>query len=146
MFAFTLILLFGFFGQRKNWDIFKIVFLLGSAAVSKVFDLFESEQVVENVRKVTPYLEKKLDELVEKYDCFTTRRGLGLMQGIVSTIAPGKIAKKALEHGLLVISAGSDVVRLVPPLVIEKEHVDEMIAKLEKTVEEKMVQEEKPVQ
>lgn len=105
-------------------------------AISTVLDIYEETQLVNHVKEISAYLEAKLDALVEKYDCFKTRRGLGLMQGIVSTIAPGTIAKKALEHGLLVISAGSDVVRLVPPLVIEKEHVDEMIAKLEKTVEE----------
>ena len=105
-------------------------------AISTVLDIYEETQLVNHVKEISTYLEAKLDALVEKYDCFTTRRGLGLMQGIVSTIAPGTIAKKALENGLLVISAGSDVVRLVPPLVIEKEHVDEMIAKLEKTIEE----------
>lgn len=105
-------------------------------AISTVLDIYEETQLVNHVKEISAYLEEKLDALVEKYDCFTTRRGLGLMQGIVSTIAPGTIAKKALEHGLLVISAGSDVVRLVPPLVIEKAHVDEMIAKLEKTIEE----------
>jgi len=41
---------------------------------------------------------------------------------------------KALENGLLVISAGSDVLRLVPPLVITKENIDEMIEKLEKSL------------
>ena len=105
------------------------------AAVSKVFDLFESEQVVENVRKVTPYLEKKLDELVEKYDCFTTRRGKGFMQGlVVEGRTVGSIVTKAIENGLLVISAGSNVLRMVPPLVITEADVDEMIAKLEKAL------------
>ncbi len=105
------------------------------AAVSKVFDLFESEQVVENVRKVTPYLEKKLDELVEKYDCFTARRGKGFMQGlVVEGRTVGSIVTKAIENGLLVISAGSNVLRLVPPLVITEADVDEMIAKLEKAL------------
>ena len=105
------------------------------AAVSKVFDLFESENVVENVRKVTPYLEKKLDELVEKYDCFTARRGKGFMQGlVVEGRTVGSIVTKAIENGLLVISAGSNVLRLVPPLVITEADVDEMIAKLEKAL------------
>lgn len=105
------------------------------AAVSKVFDLFESEQVVENVRKVTPYLEKKLDELVEKYDCFTARRGKGFMQGlVVEGRTVGSIVTKAIENGLLVISAGSNVLRMVPPLVITEADVDAMIEKLEKAL------------
>ncbi len=105
------------------------------AAVSKVFDLFESEKVVQNVRKVTPYLEKKLDELVDKYDCLTARRGKGFMQGlVVEGRTVGSIITKAIENGLLVISAGSNVLRLVPPLVITEENVDEMIEKLEKAL------------
>ena len=102
------------------------------AAVSKVFDIFEKDYIVEHVRELTPYLEQKLDELVEKYDCFAARRGKGFMQGLVVTGRPvGEVVNKALANGLLVISAGKDVLRLVPPLVIEKEHIDEMIEKLE---------------
>lgn len=109
---------------------------LACAAVSKVMDLFEENQIVEHVKEITPYLEEKLDELVAKYDCFASRRGMGLMQGLVVTGQPvGEIVKKAIAEGLLVISAGSDVLRLVPPLVIEKEHIDEMITKLKKAVE-----------
>lgn len=104
------------------------------AAVSKVFDLFESEKILEHVKKVSAYLEEKLDALVQKYDFLTARRGKGLMQGIVITGRPvGEIVSKAIENGLMVISAGSDVLRLVPPLVITERDVDEMIEKLEKS-------------
>ncbi len=108
---------------------------LACAAVNKVMDLFEENQIVEHVKEITPYLEQKLDELVESCDCFASRRGMGLMQGLVVTGRPvGGIVTKAIEEGLLVISAGSDVLRLVPPLVIEKEHIDEMINKLKKAI------------
>lgn len=104
------------------------------AAVSKVFDLFESEKITEHVIEVSAYLEKKLDALTEKYDFLTARRGKGLMQGLVVSGRPvGEIVTKAIENGLLVISAGSDVLRLVPPLVITEADVDEMIEKLEKS-------------
>lgn len=104
------------------------------AAVSKVFDLFESEKILEHVKKVSAYLEEKLDTLVQKYDFLTARRGKGLMQGIVVTgRSVGEIVSKAIENGLMVISAGSDVLRLVPPLVITERDVDEMIEKLEKS-------------
>lgn len=104
------------------------------AAVSKVFDLFEEHGIVEHVREVGGYLEEKLDALVEKYDFIECRRGKGLMQGLVIKGRPvGEIVVKSLEEGLIVITAGSDVLRLVPPLVIEKEHVDEMVEKLEQT-------------
>lgn len=102
------------------------------AAVSKVFDLFEEQQILEHVQKITPYFEEKLNSLVEKYDFLTQRRGKGLMQGLVVTGRPvGEIVAKALENGLVVISAGSDVLRFVPPLIITKEQIDEMVEKLE---------------
>ena len=104
------------------------------AAVTKVFELFEKNHIVDHVNELTPYLEKRLDKLVEKYDFLSARRGKGFMQGLVVTgRSVGEILKKALENGLIVLSAGSDVIRLVPSLVIEKEHIDEMIEKLEKS-------------
>ena len=107
------------------------------AAVSKVFDLFESEKIIEHVNEIAPYFEKKLDELMQKYDCITARRGKGLMQGLVigNGVKVGDITKEALNHGLIVISAGSDVLRMVPPLIIEKQHVDEYIQKLSETID-----------
>lgn len=105
------------------------------AAVSKVFDIYESDHILEHVRELTPYLEEKLDEIVDKYTCVSARRGKGFMQGLVIQGMPvGNIVKKALENDLLVISAGSDVLRMVPPLVIRKEEIDEMIEKLEKSL------------
>lgn len=102
------------------------------AAVSKVFDLFEEHDIVGHVRKTAPYLEKKLDELVEKHDCFTARRGKGFMQGLVVSGRPvSELVKAALANGLIVLSAGSDVLRLVPPLVITEKDIDEMVEKLE---------------
>lgn len=104
------------------------------AAVSAVFEEFEKLNLLKHVNEITPYFEQKLDELVEKFDCITARRGMGLMQGLVCTLPVGQVAAKALENGLIVISAGSDVIRFVPPLIIEEKHVDEMIDKLTKTL------------
>lgn len=105
------------------------------AAVSKVFDIFEQDHILVHVQELTPYLEEKLDTLVEKYPIVAARRGKGFMQGLVIEGATvGSVVTKALENGLLVISAGSDVLRLVPPLVITKENIDEMIEKLEKSL------------
>ena len=105
------------------------------AAVSKVFDIFEQDGILAHVQELTPYLEEKLDTLVEKYPIVAARRGKGFMQGLVIEGATvGSVVTKALENGLLVISAGSDVLRLVPPLVITKENINEMIEKLEKSL------------
>ena len=106
------------------------------AAVSKVFDIFEKDQILSHVQGLTPYFEEKLDELVAKHDCAETRRGKGFMQGIVIKGRPvGDVVKKALAKGLLVISAGSDVLRLVPPLVITKEDIDKMAEILDECME-----------
>lgn len=105
------------------------------AAVSTVFDLFEKQKILDNVHEVTPYLEEKLDALVAKYDFLTARRGMGLMQGLVCKLPVGQVSARALEQGLIIITAGVDVIRMVPPLVIEKKHVDEMTQKLEKALQ-----------
>ena len=98
---------------------------LCTAAVSKVFDMFEKEDLIGHVKELTPYFEKTLDELVEKYDFITGRRGLGLMQGLVLTIPVKEVVTKALlEEQLVVLSAGADVLRLLPPLVITEKDVD----------------------
>ncbi|MEL7649047.1 MAG: aspartate aminotransferase family protein [Sedimentibacter sp.] len=113
------------------------------AAVSKVFDMFQSENVLENVKEVTPYLESELDKLVSLYDFIKERRGKGFMQGIEFSVPVGDIILKAQEKGLIIITAGKNVVRLVPPLVITKEHVDEMITKFKSAIEETILSTEK---
>lgn len=102
------------------------------AAVEKVLDLYESEGIVRHVQEITPYLEEKLEGLKERFSCITGRRGKGLMQGLVigDGVNVGDIVKAALTEGLLVISAGSNVLRIVPPLIITKAHIDEMTEKL----------------
>jgi len=107
---------------------------LAGAAVSKVFDIYEEEDIIGHVQRISEYLEEQLDKLVKKYDFIDSRRGKGLMQGLVIKNRPvGDIVTKALENGLIIITAGSDVLRFVPPLVIEKEDVDEMIRLLERS-------------
>lgn len=104
------------------------------AAVSKVFDIYDKERILEHVKEVSGYLIKKLDLLVEKYECVTGRRGAGLMQGLILNKAANPVILKALENELILITAGENIIRMVPPLVIKKKHVDEMIEKLEKSL------------
>ena len=107
---------------------------LACMAVKKVIELYEKNQIVEHVNKVSAYLTQRLDKLTEKYDCIVERRGKGLIQGIVLKENPSDVIKKALEEGLLIITAKGNTIRFVPPLIIEKEHVDEMLVKLEKAL------------
>lgn len=106
------------------------------AAVDKVLEMMEREDITGHVKEIAPYLEQKLDELVAKYDFLTARRGMGLIQGVVCEKPVGEVAAAALEKGLVVITAGSDVLRFVPPLIIGKEHVDEMALKLDAVLAE----------
>ncbi|MDD3205458.1 MAG: aspartate aminotransferase family protein [Lachnospiraceae bacterium] len=100
---------------------------LATAAVNKVLDLFEENHIIENVKEVSGYLEKQLDALVESFDCIETRRGSGLMQGLVCKQPVGEVITKALDKGLILINAGTNIIRFVPPLIIQKKNVDEMI-------------------
>ncbi len=100
---------------------------LVTSAVNAVFDIYEEENILENVKNVGAYLEEKLDELVNENKNIVLRRGKGLMQGLVLKTPVGDTINKAIEKGLLVISAAGNVLRLLPPLIITKENVDEMI-------------------
>lgn len=103
-------------------------------AVEQVLHIIEKEQILQHVNEISTYLESKLDKLVAESDVIETRRGKGLMQGLVLKKPVGDVVKNALEEGLIVISAGGNVLRMVPPLVITKSHVDEMITKLKKAL------------
>lgn len=105
---------------------------LVTAAVSKVFDMFESYKLVDHVKEVSAYLEEKLEELVKEYDFVIERRGKGLMQGLELSKPVNNIIGEAMNNGLIVISAGANILRFVPPLVITKEDVDTMITILKK--------------
>ncbi len=100
---------------------------LACAAVSKVLELFENENILENVKSVGAYLGEKLDGLAQRYDFIREGRGEGLMRGLAFTIPVREIISRALDKGLILINAGADVIRFVPPLVITREHVDEMM-------------------
>ena len=106
------------------------------AAVSKVFDLMESMDLTNHVRKVGAYLYEKLEGLKDTCPVITDHRGVGLMQGLEFSVPVGPLVKSALSEGLILISAGANVIRFVPPLVITEEDVDEMIGILEKLLKE----------
>ncbi len=105
------------------------------AAADKVLELFEEKNLVAHVREIGQYLWEELEALAGRLDCVAAHRGKGLMQGLELSMLVGPVVKTALlEEHLVLISAGSQVIRFVPPLVIEKEDVDEMIVRLERAV------------
>ena len=105
---------------------------LACTAVKKVIEIFEKEDIVGHVRKIAPYLEKRLQELADEFDCITERKGKGLMQGLAFTKPVAEINQKAVADGLLVIQAQGNVIRFLPPLIVEEKHIDEMIEKMKK--------------
>ena len=109
---------------------------LACAAINKTLDLFEENHIIEHVNLVGKYLEEQLDKIAAEYDCITARRGKGLMQGLEFDKPVGEIIKKAIEKGLLLISAGTNVIRFLPPLIINEEEIDAMIAMLKDAIDE----------
>lgn len=108
---------------------------LATAAAAAVLSLFEQKQIISHVNEITPYLSGKLDEVVERHDLAVAHRGMGLLRGVEFSVPVAPIVKNALlEQKLVLIGAGSHVIRFVPPLVIEKEQIDEMIAGLDKAI------------
>ena len=103
---------------------------LACAAVAKTVEIFEREDIVAHVREIGAYLKERLKELAAESDQALECRGIGLIQGIKVKKPVGEIINRALERGLLIISARDNVIRLLPPLIIEKEQIDEMIEKL----------------
>lgn len=107
---------------------------LACAAVKTVFDILEKDHILAHVQDVSQYLIQCLDELVDEFDNVVEHRGLGLMQGLVLKTEAKPIVKELLNEGVIVVTAGSNVIRMLPPLIIEKEHVDELMTKLRKVL------------
>lgn len=108
---------------------------LVTAAAGAVLNIFEKRQITDHVKEVGAYLYEKLEELTKKYDIICGHRGRGLIQGLEFTVPAGPIVSKALlEEKLVLISAGSHIIRFVPPLIIQKSDVDEMAARLERVL------------
>ena len=109
---------------------------LACAAIKKTLDLFEEKHIIEHVNSVGKYLEEQLENVAAQYDCITAHRGKGLMQGLEFDKPVGDIIKKAIDKGLLLISAGTNVIRFLPPLIITEADVDTMVAILKAAIEE----------
>ncbi len=109
---------------------------LAAAAINIVLDLFEENHIIDNVKEAGAYLESALDKLTAEYDCIDTRRGMGLMQGLALNVPVGDIITSALDKGLILINAGPDIIRFVPPLIVTKAHIDEMLSILKNCLDE----------
>ncbi len=106
------------------------------SAVNAVAEIFGRDRIVDHVQRITPYFTEALDSLMEKHPSVTAHRGAGLMQGLEFNGTPtaGQVAAEALRRGLLIITAGHDVLRFVPPLIITEKEIDEAAAILDASI------------
>lgn len=105
-------------------------------AINAVFEAFEKEKLLENVRNLTPYFEEILDSLKAEFSFIAKRDGLGFMQGLSldKRVKVGDVIKEAQQNSLIIISCGENDLRFLPPLIIKKSHIDEMAEKLRKAL------------
>lgn len=107
---------------------------LAGAAICKVFELFEKLDVLNNVKEVSKYLYERLEEVKASCPDIVDHRGKGFMQGLEFNKPVADIICKALDNGLVLINAGANIIRIMPPLIITKDNVDEMIEILKKSL------------
>lgn len=109
---------------------------LATVAARTVFEIIEKEDILAHVQDISKYFIAELDKLVDQYDIIKERRGLGLMQALEFTVPVRPYLEKVIDSGLIIVTAGVNVLRILPPLIIEEKHVDEMIKILKQTIVE----------
>ncbi len=106
------------------------------AAVNAVFDILEEDHILEHVQKVSKHLVDGLEALTQEFDCVEGHRGIGLMQGLVVKPKAADVEMAMIKEGVIVITAGPHVVRMLPPLIISEEQVDEAINTFRKVLKQ----------
>ncbi|MBP8969447.1 MAG: aspartate aminotransferase family protein [Lachnospiraceae bacterium] len=104
------------------------------AAAAKVLEIMERDNIPAKAKEAGDYLWEKLDEVMAEFDCITEHRGRGLLQGLVFDKPVGDIINRALDKGLILINAGTNIIRFVPALIISKSDIDEMIKILKEAI------------
>ena len=105
------------------------------AAVNAVFSIFKEDKILQNVQKLSPYLEQQIENLVSNFKFVKKRQGLGFMQSLClsADVKVADVIKEAQKNALIVVSCAKNDLRFLPPLIMQKEHIDEMASKLHKT-------------
>ena len=98
-----------------------------------VFEKIRQTELLEHVQDVGGYMGERLSELTD-YDQVVEARGRGLIWGLelVKEVAVGDVVNAGYEHGIITAPAGRNTLRLVPPLIVEEEHVDQVVDTIEK--------------
>ncbi|CAH2715643.1 Acetylornithine aminotransferase [Neobacillus rhizosphaerae] len=106
---------------------------LATAAGQATITYILESNLIDHVKEVSAYLDLQLQSLKEKYPFIKEIRGKGLLKGVVVETEALKIVKKALKNNLLILTAGQNVVRILPPLTVTNEEINEFKVKLDKT-------------
>ena len=109
---------------------------MAGQACRTVFKIIEEEKLLDHVQEISKYLHEQLDKLVAKYDFIKEKRGLGLMIGLEFDHPVKPYIQKMLDKGLIMVTAGTNVIRMLPPFIINKDDVDKMINILTETIDE----------
>lgn len=107
---------------------------LAAAATVAVLKEYKELNILDNVNKTGQYLFDRLEELKDSNENIIAHRGMGMLQGLEFSVPVGDIIKKCMDEGLVLINAGTNIIRFVPPLIITTEHVDMMIEILKKCI------------
>lgn len=108
---------------------------LACAAACVVLDALINDNLMDNVKEIGSYLKSKFEAYKEKYPTLIKEvRGRGLILGMELTSPGREIANECLDYGAIINCTAGNVLRFVPPLNITKEHVDELIAVLDKVL------------
>lgn len=105
---------------------------LSAKAVETVFQIYKQEHILAHVEEMGEYLDQKLKQLAQNYPVIKEIRGLGLMKGIELSQPAQEYIENLQHEGIIVIPSGTHVIRLLPPLIFEKQHIDHFIAILQK--------------
>jgi acetylornithine/N-succinyldiaminopimelate aminotransferase len=107
------------------------------AAGNAVLDVMLAPGFFDKVNDVAKYFRGKLEALVDAYPkLFDSVRGSGMLLGVKCVVTAGDVATKARENGLLVLTAGDNVLRILPPLIVGEAEIDEAIGILGKVASE----------
>lgn len=104
-------------------------------AVETVFNMFEETKILDHVNQIAKVLWDELEAIKADYPIVTGHRGLGLMQGLEFSVPAGPIVKEVIRNKCILISAGTNIIRFVPPLIVEECHIKKMAECLRKALD-----------
>lgn len=105
---------------------------LACRAALEYFSILEDERLLENVKRVGGYLRKQFENLAREFSIVKEPRGVGMIQALELSIPARPIVETAIQEGLLINSTQDTVLRVLPPFILQEQHVDEAISILRK--------------